>query len=469
MTAPGDDDIPNVVPLKGGAAPGARADAGSSAGAGAALPEGKGKRKKAAPEWMIDVVRLQANFALVYGTDTVFDGEDRMLVRIGPLRLAYGKAVKEWLQSPERKTIRQDDVVFDPRNPDRPWNLFGGLPSKPKPGKCNLILDLVDYLVGGNVAMREWVLKWTAYPLQHVGAKMATSIVMRGPQGGGKNMLWECVRDIYGVYGTLITQSELESQYNDWMSAKLFVIGNEVLSRREKWQLGGKLKNLVTEAQVPIQAKYMPSRLEGNCCNLVFLSNDLLPVPLEESNRRYLVIDAPHPHPDGKEFYTAVADQIRHGGREAFHDYLLNVSLADFGPHTKPLPTEAFQEALELSLSPSELFVRRWKAADMPILQSGDHSRPIWAGAIDDLYAVFRRWCEREGERHVDTQTRFARTLVAGGMRKRRMRIFFDGRERQHQVYWADAQVPDSCEDLEGWLKTECGFANGCAHPVGGR
>jgi putative DNA primase/helicase len=452
-----------VVPLKAGADPSLLSVLpGASGGGGEPLPP-KGKRKKPPPDWLIDVVRLTTNFALIYGTDTVFDGDERMLIRIGPLRHAYGKAVKEWLQHPERKTIRQEEVVFDPRHPDRPWNLFGGLPSVPKLGKCNLILELVDYLVGGNPALRDWVLKWIAYPLQHVGAKMATSIVMRGPQGGGKNMLWECVRDIYGIYGTLITQSELESQYNDWMSARLFIIGNEVLSRREKWQLGGKLKNLVTEAQIPIQAKYMPGRLESNHCNLVFLSNDLLPVPLEESNRRYLVIDAPHEHPDGKEFYTAVAEQIANGGREAFHDYLLNLSLGDFNPHTKPLSTEAFQEALELSLSPSELFTRRWKAGDMSALQSGESGTTVWAGAIEDLYIVFRRWCEREGERHVDTQTRFARTLAVGGIRKRRLRLSMEGRERQHRVYWIDERVPDACEDVEQWIRTECGSANGCA------
>ena len=426
------------------------------------------KRRGPPPDWLANVTRLQRSFALIYGTDTVFDGDERMLIRIGALRHAYGKAVKVWLESPLRQTIKQDDVVFDPRHPKRPYNLFGGLPNAPRAGRCNLILDLVDYLVGGRADLRDWVLKWIAYPLQHVGAKMATSIVMRGPQGGGKNMLWECVRDIYGPFGTLITQSELESQYNDWMSAKLFVIGNEVLSRREKWQLGGKLKNLVTEAQVPIQAKYMPSRLENNCCNLVFLSNDLLPVPLEEGNRRYLVIDAPHPHPDGQAFYKAVAEQIHNGGREAFHDYLVNLDLDGFDPHTKPLATEAFQEALELSLAPSELFARRWKAKDLPLLQSGDAGVTIGAGAIDDLYLVFRRWCEREGERHVDTQTRFARTLSVGGFRKRRMRLRLDGRDRQHSVYWLDDLVPDACSDVDRWLVEECGYANSCAHPVGG-
>jgi hypothetical protein len=440
-----------------------------------AEPKARRRREGPPPEWIAHTTRLTRSFALIYGTDTVFDGDERMLIRIGALRHAYGRAVKAWLESPGRKTIKQDDVVFDPKDPKRAWNLFGGLPGEPKPGRHNLILELVDYLCGGNAAVRDWVLNWIAYPLQRVGSKMATAIVMRGPQGGGKNMLWECVRDIYGSYGGMITQTELESQYNDYMSAKLFIIGNEVLSRRERWQLGGKLKNLVTEAQVPIQAKYMPTRLESNCCNLVFLSNDLLPVPLEEGDRRYLVVDAPQPHPDGAAFYTSVAEQIADGGRASFHDYLLNRDLAGFGPHSKPLRTDAFQEALELSLSPSELFARRWKAGELSVMQHEDpfateHSQTIWAGTCEDLYALFRKWCEREGERHVDTQTRFARTLKDKGLERRhKMRLKWDDGKRQHNVYYWPEAVPEACDDLVAWVVAESGYCRGAREKVTGQ
>lgn len=469
--APDDSAPPGMPPAAATAHP-TEGEKGGKAADGAAK-----KKRGPPPDWLGHLTRLQRNFALIYGTDTVFDGDERMLIRIGALRHAYGRAVKAWLESPGRKTIKQDDVVFDPRHPKREFNLFGGLPHPPKPGKHNLVLELVDYLCGGNTVIREWVLDWIAYPLKHVGAKMATAIVMRGPQGGGKNMLWECVRDIYGPYGGMITQTELESQYNDYMSAKLFIIGNEVLSRRERWQLGGKLKNLVTEAQVPIQAKYMPTRLEANCCNLVFLSNDLLPVPLEEGDRRYLVIDAPLPHPDGGAFYRSVADQMAQGGRESFHDYLVNRDLKDFGPHSKPVRTEAFQEALELSLSPSELFARRWKAGDLPILQHAEaFATPdappltIWAGAIEDLYVIFRKWCEREGERHVDTQTRFARTLKTSGFERReRMRFKWDDHARQHQVYYLNDHVPETCEDLLGWIAEETGYCRGVKDKLTGQ
>jgi putative DNA primase/helicase len=430
------------------------------------------KRTPPPPDAPGNITRLTEDFAYIFGTDTVVGPNPKngalMIQRIGALRHAYGRAVKFWLESPHRKTILAEDVIFDPSDAARPWNLFSGIPLRPAKGPCTLILELLDYLVGGNPVLRDWVTKWTAYPLQHVGTKMATAIVMRGPQGGGKNLFWEAVRDIYGPFGTLITQSEIESVYNDWCSAKLFVIGNEVLSRREKWTLGGKLKNLVTEAFIPIQAKFLPSRVERNCANLVFLSNDLLPVPLEEGNRRYLVIDAPAPHPAGADFYRAVAEELRNGGLEAFYHYLLTLPLGDFGPHTKPVATEAFQESLELSLGPSELFVRRWRDGDVDVLKSGQDDYTIGAGTIEDLYAIFQRWCQRHGERHVDTQTLFARTLTVKGIRKKRMRLDTGSKTRQVRVYWDPERVPDGNDNLDAWLAEQCGYANGCAYPTGG-
>ncbi|MDR2173648.1 MAG: DUF5906 domain-containing protein [Burkholderiales bacterium] len=406
---------------------------------------------------------LQRDFALVYGTDTVFDGNRRMLVRIGHLRLAYQNAVKVWLESPDRKMISADQVVFDPHNVDAPWNLFCGIDLDPECGDCDAIIELLHYICSERQEVIDWVLNWMAFPLKNVGAKMATSIVMRGKQGCGKNMFWNVVATIYGKYGGTITQTELESQYNDWVSGKLFLIGNEVLSRKEKWQLGGKLKNLVTEDQIPISAKYMSTRYEGNHCNLVFLSNDLLPVPLEEGDRRFLMIDTPGPHPDGEAFYKRIEKKINSGGVAAFYAMLLARDIGNFNPHTKPLRTVDFDNAVELSLGSSELFVRRWKAGELPCLEYG--REPVWAGAASDLYTVYQRWCPTQGEKHVDTQTLFSRKLKEAGFSFDVMWIAINGECKAYRIYWYAPAINDACEDVKAWITEHCKAAYHCAHP----
>jgi len=77
-------------------------------------------------------------------------------------------------------------------------------------------------------AIFQWVLRWMAYPLQHPGAKMASAIIMHGPQGTGKSTVWQCLAKIYG------DQRGLEDRFNsDWVDSKLFILAEEVVTRAD--------------------------------------------------------------------------------------------------------------------------------------------------------------------------------------------------------------------------------------------
>jgi hypothetical protein len=67
-------------------------------------------------------------------------------------------------------------------------NLFNGFGMEPKAGEYNLILELLFHLCGEDQDVFHWVVCWLAYPLQNPGAKMATSIIMHGDEGSGKNL-----------------------------------------------------------------------------------------------------------------------------------------------------------------------------------------------------------------------------------------------------------------------------------------
>jgi hypothetical protein len=227
-------------------------------------------------------------------------------------------------------------------------NLFYGMPMKPDPEKsCAEILELLLYLCGDEEAVFEWVLKWIAYPLQHPGAKMQTAIVMHGEEGAGKNLFWEVVRTIYGPYGSVITQNELESQFNTWATRKLFMIANEVVSRSELREHKGRLKNYITEKELQINEKLLPLRTEENHMNFVFLSNETQPLALDRTDRRYLVLWTPPAKPP--DFYAKVGAELEGGGAAALYAYLMALDLADFSPHAKPIMTQAKRNLIEIS------------------------------------------------------------------------------------------------------------------------
>lgn len=352
-----------------------------------------------------DPTRLEElidRYALVYGTEAVFDFEYRMELTLGSLRAFAGlKAVRDWTDHPRRRVVRLEEVVFDPaRDPsDRTvCNLWSGWPHLPVQGAgrdAELLqrwLAVLHYVCGESEAIFDWALKWFAYPLQHPGAKMRTSIILHGPEGSGKNTIFDAVRRIYGKYGTSITQVQLESQWTDWISAKLFVVGNEVLHRQEQITQKGRLKNLITEPTVPVDRKFLPGRIEPNFANMGFLSNELVPLNLDFKDRRFLVIWTPPPHPDGRAFYEGLSEtEMPLSTVQALYQYLLDVDLGDFGPHSKPPMTSAKQELIEASMPSHERFLRAWIEGHLEV-----PFRPCKTG---QLYQAYQHWCKENGER----------------------------------------------------------------------
>lgn len=384
-----------------------------AAPARAARGEGAGaKKKKPKAINFGDVNRLVENFVLLYGTDTVWDGESRQIMKINALRLAFGNdAVKMWLGSKERRMVPIQHVVFEPGQDTGPdhINLFDGLPVEPEPGDCSVMIELLQHLCSessvtdtGVAEVMDWVLRWIAYPLQHVGAKMQTALVFHGAQGTGKNLFFDAVRDLYGDYGVMVSQNELEDKFTSWLSRKLFIVGDEVVTRAEMYHKKNQLKWLVTaEKKIPIRAIQQDVRHESNHVNLVFLSNESQPLALEDGDRRYLVVYTPTKGPE--DLYTRAAQFLKEGGARKFLHYLQTLDLGDFKPSTKPLMTQAKADLIELGLKPAERFAAEWLGGFLPL--------PVRPCTAEQLYGAFRKWAEKMGERFPPPQATFTRSV----------------------------------------------------------
>jgi putative DNA primase/helicase len=391
-------------------------------------------------DFLSQVDALRERYTLIYGTDTVYDHTEHDIIRVANLRLAMGKdPVNWWLYGEGRRMVTRDRVVFDPSGKhDLPEyvNLFYGMPMKPDPEKPHgNILELLLYLCGDEAEVYEWVLKWIAYPLQHPGAKMETAIVMHGEEGAGKNLFWEVVRSLYGPYASVITQNELESQFNTWATRKLFMIANEVVSRSELREHKGRLKNYITERELQINEKLLPLRTEENHMNFVFLSNETQPLALDRTDRRYLVLWTPPAKP--REFYQAVDAERLQGGAAGLYDYLMRLDLGDFNEHAKPVVTEAKRNLIQISKSPPELFYDDWRAGLLQV--------PFHSAKAADLYRAFIRWCAANGEKHAPSQTKFGGAMGRLGV-KRSIKWLrpLGGAEHQATVY--EVGVPEDSE-----------------------
>lgn len=339
---------------------------------------------------------LLERFALIYGHGgAAFDFGEHRIVALSDMRDActHRELYRRWQENPERQIVRIDDVGFDPGGQEGlRCNLWSGWPTKPRAGSCRHLLDLLEFLCGGEgvdaLPMYEWVMKWLAYPIQHPGAKMKTALVLHGPQGAGKNMFFEAVMAIYGPFGRVVDQAAIEDKYNDWASRALFLIADEVVARQELFHVKNKLKSLITGDQIRINPKHVTAYHERNHCNLVFLSNEPQPLVLEPGDRRYAVIWTPPEMP--AHYYEEIKAEIADGGIEALHQFFLDMDLGDFAPHTRPPVTVSKSELIDLGLDSTERFWIEWTRGQI------DGIRPMPCHS-KDLYALYRQWCGTVG------------------------------------------------------------------------
>lgn len=297
----------------------------------------------------------------------------------------------EWIN---RGAYYLDEIGFDPTGVDVKvkLNTWTGWELTPKQGTCDKLLETLEYLCSKEKNSDEvlwWILKWMAYPLQNPGAKMLSAIILHGPQGTGKSLIFRTLASIYGKYATVIGNRGIEDKFNaDWADSKLFILAEEVATSADKWQIKNELKELVTGETVRVNPKNIAAYSQKNQMNLAFLSNEDMPLPIENDDRRHLVVYTPDCLPE--KHYIDTLIERDEGGIEAFYYFLMKIDLTGFNRYTKPPSTMAKENLIAQSLPSDKRFIKEWI--------DGQTIWPAVPCLSMDLYRAYLTWCKQNGE-----------------------------------------------------------------------
>lgn len=388
-------------------------------------------------------------YVYIDGTKDVWDREKKRRIAEGAVKMAMGEEYKWWLNSQDRRVVDVDHIVFDPtmtKDPNIYINTFEGLPLEPvrDDAACENLRWLISFLCNHDEEALGWLTKWLAYPLQNMGAKMDTAVLMHSiMEGSGKSLLFADVfGQLYGQYSATVGQTQLEGSFNAWQSRKLWAVFEEVVSRDQRYNQVGKIKHMITGKTVRMESKFINGWEEANHMNAVFLSNEIMPWPISDDDRRMLVMWPLQTLPVERQ--KAIGRELANGGVAALYGWLLALDLGDFNQRTRPPKTEARQRLVALSRTAWQTFLSLWK--------TGELGRGLWGCCLTtDLYALFIEWCSRNKE-HSMSQTKFS-LMLSATVEKTRSIPWTDGNNRRFAAFFfpsdPDASLPPSLNAAE--------------------
>lgn len=358
----------------------------------------------------LTIQELLDNFVVLANSEEAWNLVERKPWLIKHIRIAYPNIFDLWFKSPARKIIPRQNLIFDPKqehdHDENYINIFRGLTidvmrdqhdqiiSRAEAYEdCKGIMTLIRDLCDGEKEAIIFLLKWLAFPLQNIGAKMATCVLMHGHiHGSGKSLMFGTImKKIYGEYHTTVGQAQLDNQYNEWIENKLFGVFEEIVDNKKKHNVMGMIKHLITGETLYVSKKFVSGWEMNNHLNTVFLSNNTQPLPIEEKDRRFLVLN-PNKDLSGS-LHEIVMQEIKTNGVQAFYTYLMNIDLSDFHEHIKPPMTIAKKTMIDYSRAGFDTFYHDWI--------NGDTKFPYVSCKSEQLYQAFGKWTRNTGEHQI--------------------------------------------------------------------
>lgn len=296
----------------------------------------------------------------------------------GTVSLKPVSVAEAWLKWPLRDSAGK--LTYAPGQPRRfnghsvltsSYNLWPGWGLEPVKGDVKPFLALVRHLFQG--APKEdldWFLRWLAFPLQHPGVKLATSVLLYGrAHGTGKSLIGYTMKPIYGSNFTSIRQADLESTFNAWADGRQFILVDDITGTTNR-QNADVLKKLVTQQEIWINQKNIQQFTVPDCINYMFTSNQPDALFLEDDDRRFFVHEVTVP-PLDEEFYVDYDLWLSSGGAAHVFHYLLNLDLGDFQPHAHARRTSAKERMTADAMSDLGSWIRRLKQEPEALLKVG--------------------------------------------------------------------------------------------------
>jgi len=251
-----------------------------------------------------------------------------------------------WLAHRQRR--QYEGLILEPSKPDivtekgrQLLNLWRGWGVEPKRGDWPLMREHIrTILANGNPGFDSYIMKWSAFAVQHPSERAEVALTFKGKKGSGKTIFAQTLADFFGTqHGKVQSDPKrLTGQFNAFLRDTILLFLDEMRwsSRRDD---EGILQSLITGRMIFIEDKNIPQYEWPNRPHIVVCSNADRVIPATEGERRYAVGETNNryakdmcPDSEREAYFNALYKELDNGGREAMLYDLLHLDLGDWHP-----------------------------------------------------------------------------------------------------------------------------------------
>ncbi|KAA6384147.1 MAG: hypothetical protein EZS28_020326 [Streblomastix strix] len=200
---------------------------------------------------------------------------------------------------------------------------------------------------------------------ENVGKKTETSIILKGLQGIGKNVFTNVLCELLAGYSSknITDIDDFVGKFNTAIENKMLAIANEMKNFGEsRISNMDALKSINTESSFMINEKCIPKHEIENVVNIIMVTNNVFPLKIETSDRRYVVCKCSSTHRGDLAYFTNICNSFDVEFYNNLFTFFMTRDISQFNPRDIPM-TQAKKDIIRASISPvDDVIIRHFKS-----------------------------------------------------------------------------------------------------------
>nr|UFK26594.1 putative primase [Yersinia phage Rostov 43] len=138
---------------------------------------------------------------------------------------------------------------------------------------------------------RGYVMDWMAFVIQNPTKRINYSLLVRGAHGSGKTTLGVIMTAMLGSVNVgRVSNTVMNGRFTDWAEGHILKIVEEIYDKGDRYSAVERQKEFITNDRFMVEAKGLSAKEAINTSSKMMFTNHFNALPLDENQRRYLVV-----------------------------------------------------------------------------------------------------------------------------------------------------------------------------------